>query len=337
MSKTGNSCWIGFDLGGTKMMAVVYDAAFRARASTRVKTKASEGPNMVLDRMLKTMHAALDEAGVGAGQLAGIGVGCPGPLDLDRGVVLSAPNLGWENMALKKTLEKEFGCPAVLANDVDAGVYAEYRFGAARGARCVVGVFPGTGVGGGCVYEGKLLRGRIGSCMEIGHIMVEPDGRLCGCGRRGCLETVASRLAIAAEAAMAACRGEAPHLMKEAGADVSAIRSGALARAIKAGDRVVEDIVRRAARKLGLALAGVVNLLAPDVVVLGGGLVEAMPQLFLKEVGSAMKAQAMPAFAAQTRLVAAQLGDDATALGSAALASQWVETRFHQKPKPGKE
>lgn len=318
------SFWLGFDLGGTKMMAVVYNASFKARASIRVKTKASDGPGAVLERMLKTIHAAVEDAGIGVGQLAGIGVGCPGPLDLDRGIVLSAPNLGWKNMALKATLQKEFGCAAVIANDVDAGVYAEYRFGAARGARCVVGVFPGTGVGGGCVYEGNLFRGRTGSCMEIGHIMVEPDGKLCGCGRRGCLETVASRLAIASEVAMAACRGEAPHLMKETGADISSIRSGALARAIQAGDLIVEEIVRRAARRLGLALAGVVNLLAPDVVVLGGGLVEAMPEIFLGEVRNAVKAQAMPMFASEARIVAAKLGDDATALGAAALAAQAV-------------
>lgn len=330
--KVPQADWVGFDLGGTKMMAVVYDKRFRRRASVRVKTKAAEGPTAVLGRMLDTIHAALNEAGIEAKQLGGIGVGCPGPLDLDRGVVLSAPNLGWKNLALKKRLEKEFGCLAVLANDVDAGVYAEYRFGSARGARCAVGVFPGTGVGGGCVYEGKLLRGRVGSCMEIGHIMVEPEGRLCGCGRRGCLETVASRLAIAAEAAMAACRGEAPHLMEETGADVAAIRSGALARAIKAGDRAVEEIVRRAAKKLGLALAGVINLLAPDVVVLGGGLVEAMPQLFLGEVADSAKAQAMPAFAGQVRFVAAQLGDDATAMGAAALAAQSVEERARTVP-----
>ena len=318
------SYWLGFDLGGTKMMAVVYDHRFKVRSSTRVKTKASEGPHAVLERMLKTIRSAVEEAGVGIEELSGIGVGCPGPLDLDRGVVLSAPNLGWKNIALKKTLEKEFGCQAFLANDVDAGVYAEYRFGAGQGARCVVGVFPGTGIGGGCVYEGKLLRGRTGSCMEVGHILVEPNGKLCGCGRRGCLETVASRLAIAAEAAKAACRGEAPHLMRETGADVAAIRSGALARAIQAGDRVVEDIVRSAAQRLGLALASVVNLLAPDVVVLGGGLVEAMPEIFLGEAKNAVKMQAMPAFANQVRIVAAKLGDDATALGAAALASQHV-------------
>lgn len=317
---TQKSFWIGFDLGGTKMMAVVYDHSFKSLAMVRVKTRASEGPDAVLQRMKETIHEAMEEAKISSRALKGIGVGCPGPLDLNRGVVLNAPNLGWKRVPLRAILEREFKCRAVVANDVDAGVYAEYRFGAARGARCVVGIFPGTGIGGGCVYEGKLLRGRIGSCMEVGHIVVDPNGPICGCGRRGCLEAVASRLAIAAEAAVAASRGQAPHLLKDAGTDVSAIRSGALARAIRAGDRVIEEIVRRAAALLGLAVASVVNLLAPDIVVLGGGLVEAMPALFISEVTAAAKAQVMPAFARSFRVAAARLSDAATALGAAALA-----------------
>lgn len=305
-------------------MAVVYDHAFKSLATVRVKTRASEGPDAVLQRMKQTIQDALEEANVASRALKGIGVGCPGPLDLNRGVVLSAPNLGWTRVPLSAILERQFKCRAVLANDVDAGVYAEYRFGAARGARCVVGIFPGTGIGGGCVYEGRLLRGRVGSCMEVGHIVVDPNGPLCGCGRRGCLEAVASRLAIAAEAAVAANRGEAPHLLKDAGTDVAAIRSGALARSIRAGDRVIEEIVRRAAGRLGLAVASVVNLLAPDIVVLGGGLVEAMPALFIGEVTAAAKAQVMPVFARSFRVVAARLGDAATALGAAALAEMEV-------------
>ncbi|MFO7732681.1 MAG: ROK family protein, partial [Candidatus Aminicenantes bacterium] len=188
--------WLGFDLGGTKMMAVVFDGDFRGVASARAKTQGAEGAAEVLERIRSTILEALGKAGLGLSDLAGIGVGCPGPLDLDRGVILHAPNLGWHDVPLKETLEKKFKCPTVIANDVDAGTYGEYRFGAARGARCVLGVFPGTGIGGACIYEGRILRGRTGSCMEIGHVRVQAEGRLCGCGQRGCLESVASRLAI---------------------------------------------------------------------------------------------------------------------------------------------
>src|SRR5262245_152986 len=212
--------------------------------------------------------------------------------------------------------------PTVVLNDVDSGVYGEYRFGAGKNARCLVGVFPGTGIGGGCVYEGQVLRGKNVSCLEIGHVQVNPSGLLCGCGRVGCLETEASRLAIAAAAAMAAYRGEAPHLLAAAGTDLANIRSGVLADAIQAGDRVIERIVQRAARMIGSVVGDVVNLLAPDVVVLGGGLVEAMPDLLVNEVEQAARQRAAPPFAKTFKLAAAKLGDDAVVRGAAA----WAET-----------
>src|SRR5690606_30228773 len=161
-------------------------------------------------------------------------------------------------------------------------VYGEYRFGAGKNARCMIGIFPGTGIGGGCVYDGIILRGKQLSAFEIGHVQVNPAGQQCGCGRIGCLETEASRLAISAAAATAAYRGEAPHLYEDAKTDLGQIRSGALAASIKAGDKAVERIVVRAARLIGRVVGDLVNLLAPDVIVLGGGLVEAMPDLFVE-------------------------------------------------------
>lgn len=313
---------IGFDLGGTKMMATVFDEGFKPLGSHRTRTREKDDTKAedTLLRMEETIRRALDDAQAPAEQPAGIGVGFPGPLDLNRGVVLQAPNLGWKDVPLKAWLEARFHCPTTVVNDVDAGTYAEYRFGAARQARCVIGVFPGTGIGGACVYEGRLLRGAVRSCMEIGHVKVVPDGPLCGCGGRGCLEAVYSRLAIAAEAAGAVHRGEAPALAKLAGTDVGAIKSRALKKSIARGDAAIRAIVEHAAEGIGLAVGNAVNLLAPDVVVLGGGLVEAMPTLFTKGVRAALKRSAMPALARDVRVVAAELGDLAGALGAAALS-----------------
>jgi glucokinase len=322
MGDNGRKHWVGFDLGGTKMFCVLFDHKFNVVASVRKKTKSEEGVDGGLTRMMNMMDAVLDEAKIDRDDLGGIGAGCPGPLDLDKGVVLEAPNLGWHDVPLREILQKKFKCPVAIANDVDAGTYGEYRFGAAQKARCAVGVFPGTGIGGGCVYEGRLLRGKTGSCMEIGHMLVGSGGRLCGCGRRGCLETTASRLAIAAECAMAVYRGEAPALQKLAGTDLAQIRSGTLAEAIKAGDKAVEKIVRQAAKQLGLAIGNVVNLMAPDVVVLGGGLVEAMKDLFLEEVRDTVGKRAMASFAKSVDIVAAKLDDHAAVMGAAALAAE---------------
>lgn len=321
MKNSARRYWLGFDLGGTKMMATVFSGNFKPVVSVRAKTKGVEGTREVLGRIQGTIAAVLREAGLKAADLGGIGVGCPGPLDLDRGVILDAPNLSWHDVRLKATLEKKFKCPTVIANDVDAGTYGEFRFGAARGARCVLGVFPGTGIGGACVYEGRIIRGRTGSCMELGHVRVQAEGRLCGCGQRGCLESVASRLAISADAAAAVYRGEAPALQRLAGTDLAEIKSGMLAKSIKAGDTAVESIVRAAARHIGTAVASVVNLLAPDIVVLGGGLVEALPNIILGEARKAILGQAMKAFTKDLKIVAAELGDNATAMGAAALAA----------------
>lgn len=319
--------WVGFDLGGTKMLATVFDAKFKPVVSERKKTKGNEGVEAGLKRIVQTVENALGKAGIARQQVGGIGAGCPGPLDLDAGVILHTPNLGWENVPLRATLEKAFGCPAVIANDVDAGTYGEYRFGAAQGARCVLGVFPGTGIGGACIYEGRILRGKKGSCMEIGHFPVHPFGPVSGPGRQGTLESMTSRLAISAQAAQAVYRGQAPALKQLAGTKLEDIKSGALARAIREGDVVVEEIVRHAARILGTTVAGVVNLLAPDVLVLGGGLVEAMPDLYVKEVKKTIDRQAMKAYADAVNVVAAKLGDDAGVLGAAALAADRVASK----------
>ncbi|MCO6456864.1 MAG: ROK family protein [Pirellulaceae bacterium] len=314
--------WAGFDLGGTKMLATVFNSKFEQLGRKRKRTKGNEGAESGVRRMIESLDQALEEAQLDRAKLAGIGVGCPGPVDLEDGVIVNAVNLGWRDLPLRKLLQDEFRCPVVVVNDVDAGVYGESRFGAAKDARCVLGVFPGTGIGGGCVYEGRIIRGKRLSCMEFGHLQVTHNGRLCGCGLHGCLETEASRLAISAAAAKAAFRGQAPHLLKLAGTNLTDIRSGVLAEAIAHGDEAIEQIVRRAAGFIGVAVANFVHLLAPDMVVLGGGLVEALPKLLVDGVAEAARQHVMAGFVSSFKVVPAKLGDDASVLGSAAWAAR---------------
>lgn len=322
MGDNGKKHWVGFDLGGTKMLCALFDHKFNVVASLRKKTKADEGAPDGVERMIDMIERVLEEGHLDRDNLGGIGFGCPGPLDLDNGIVIEAPNLGWKNVELKSILQKKFKLSVAVANDVDAGTYGEYCFGAAQKARCVVGVFPGTGIGGGCVYEGKILRGRKSSCMEIGHIQIMPDGPRNGADKLGTLEGLASRLTISSLAAAAAFRGQAPHLMKTCGTDLANIRSGQLAEAIAQGDRAVELIVRDAARHIGIGVATLVCLFAPDVVLLGGGLVEAMPDLFVAEVTESARDRVLPSMADSFKVVCAVLGDDAGVMGAAGWAER---------------
>jgi glucokinase len=317
----GKGFRVGFDLGGTKMLSVLYDDDFKSLGRERRRTRGHEGVEFGLKRICETIHRTLKKNDADIDDLIGIGVGCPGTLDLDSGVILDAPNLGWKNAKIRKVLTEEFDCPVVILNDVDAGVYGEYRFGAAKEARCAVGVFPGTGVGGGCVYEGRILRGKRSSCMEVGYMPLAGSGPRAGAGPPGSLEALASRLAISGEAAKAVYRGQAPALRESAGTDLGEIRSGVLAKAIAEGDDAIRDIVEEAADYVGQAVGTLVNILGPDIVILGGGLVEAMPEIYLPAVKSGSKKTVLPELASEFKIEVAQLGDDSTSMGAAG----WVQ------------
>ena len=221
----------GFDLGGTKMLCIIFDDKQKIVARKRKKTKGTEGAQAGVTRIAELIRETFAENNLPLECLSSLGIGCPGPVDMDNGIVNVAVNLGWKNVSLGAMLEDELDCPVSVLNDVDAGVYGEYSVGAAVGARSVAGIFPGTGIGGGFVYEGKILRGRRSSAMEIGHTRITSSNRSSGTDMTGTLESEASRLAIAAECAKLAYRGEAPNLLRAAGTDIAQIRSKEIGRA----------------------------------------------------------------------------------------------------------
>lgn len=323
MAPINKTIRIGFDLGGTKIMAVAVDCNYQIIARDRKKTRSQEESEVSVERVIGLIKSTLSQIDGDNFTLSSIGMAVPGTLDLNNGVILEAPNLNWKNVPIKELIEKEFKCPVTICNDVDAGVFGEFTFGAGQNAYSVLGVFPGTGIGAGFVYNGILYTGKNNSCMEIGHFPVVQGGNKCGCGRYGCLETVASRLAISAQAAIAVFRGDAPNLQKLSGSDIRDIKSKSLAQAIEQGDKSIEEIVRQAAYRLGVTIGGVVNLLTPEVVVLGGGLVEAMPDLYISEVQKAMTVSVMPSLLSLTKVTPAVLADDATVMG----AAKWSEIK----------
>jgi glucokinase len=322
MTANQKNIWIGFDLGGTKMLTVAYDEQWNVVGRRRRKTRAHEGSDSGIERIGSTIDRLLGENEIDKERIAGIGIGCPGPIDLDNGRILTTPNLGWDDVDVRDFLQKRFACRVVVVNDVDAGVFGEYQFGSAKGSRCAVGIFPGTGVGGGCVYEGRILSGAGISCMEVGHTRISSSTRTSGYELAGTVEAEASRLTIAAEAAKAAHRGDAPYLLKKTGTDLAEIRSGAIADAIENGDTIIRRLVEEAAEEIGLAVVNIVHLLAPDKIVLGGGLVEAMEDLIVGTVRETAKKSVLSVYKDRFEVVAAKLGDDASVLGAAAWARQ---------------
>jgi glucokinase len=241
----------------------------------------------------------------------------------ETGVVYNPPNLpGWDEIALGPRLAEALGVPVAVENDVNLGTLGEFALGAGRGTRDMVGIFVGTGVGGGLILDGALRSGFRHAAAEVGHMIVLADGPVCGCGKRGCLESVASRTAIERDIRLGLAAGRQsaiPKLMKGRGR----MSSGVLAKALLSGDPLVSEVLGKAQWYLGLHVASVVNLVDPEMIVLGGGVVEALGDGFLEPVRlTARQYYIQQTDAEKVRIVAAQLGDLAGVLGAAVLARQ---------------
>lgn len=309
---------IGCDMGGTKILAVLYDRQFRPLAEMKARSKPQKGDRYFFSTLKDTFDELLSQQNIKRSEVAGIGIGCPGVIDEKRGYVLSSPNLTFMNkMPLAAKIGRLSGLPVTLGNDVNVGLFGEHQFGAAKGYSHVIGIFIGTGIGGALILNGELYAGATGAAGEIGHVQVDREGARCGCGRLGCLEVLCSRLSIATEAAALAARQVAPALLESAGTDVLEIKSGQLADAIRSGDKSIVELLRRKSRIIGRTMADLVNILNPELFVLGGGLVEALPRLIVSEATEAMRAQAMPGLVKNVKVVPARLGDHAIAMGGA--------------------
>ena len=316
---------IGFDLGGTKMLAGVVGPDHQILSRTKRKSQTQAGSEVVYLDIVATLKDALAEAGKGPGDIAALGMSVPGILNRKLGTVVRAPNLGFHDFPLAERLKAEFGFPIVLENDVNAGVWGEFVAGAARGHQHVMGVFPGTGIGGGLILNGQLYAGFGGNAGEIGHMILQVEGPLCGCGNRGCVEALASRTAMGKEAVGLIANGTLTGFYAENGADLKAISSKFFSQGLKEGNPHVVAIIDRAADFLGTHLGGCLNLLNPELVLLGGGLVEKLGDYYLKRVEKAMRASAWEFVADDAIVKAAILGDDAGILGAADLARRTVE------------
>jgi glucokinase len=264
----------GVDLGGTKIQTVVVDGRAKVLGETRVPTPVTGGPQDVMHAITGAVAVAAAQAGLETDSLIGVGVGSPGAIDPDEGTVSQARNLpDWEGAyPLGPELEQALGTRVKLGNDVSVATEAEFRLGAGKPFDSILGVFWGTGVGGGLILGGKQWVGR-GAAGEIGHVVVKQDGARCPCGRKGCMEAYAGRAAMEARARELHKRGEKTKLfeiMEKRGRD--RLTSAVWARALDQGDKMAVDLVERAIQALGTGIASAVNLLDVEAVIIGGGL-----------------------------------------------------------------
>jgi glucokinase len=313
---------VAIDLGGTKALAGVVDAEGEVHSRVWLPSRDLKGhPEELLDRLAEGAEAAATQADCPFDSIDAIGVCVPGPLDRGRSVVAMAPNLGWVNLAVREELERRLpGKSVFLENDVRAAALSEHRLGAGRGFESTLAVFVGSGVGGGMVIDGDLYHGAHGGAGEIGHMVVAAGGPRCGCGRAGCLESMAARDAVGRYVIADVARGRKTVLTEILHGDLRAFTSRDLATAVAQGDAVAIRAGRHSARYTGLAIGGVVNLIDPSIVVIGGGIAEAVGQRYINWAAEIARRQILASTARDVPIVASRLGDDAGLLGAALTA-----------------
>ncbi|MEK6286786.1 MAG: ROK family protein [Acidobacteriota bacterium] len=313
---------LAIDLGGTKVMAAVLDAEGRIISRARAKTRAWRDDQAVFATIAQVGHRAIEDAGIAVQRLAAVGIGAPGPIDFDTGYIIESANLGFKNFPLGPRIAEEFDCPAIVENDVNAGVYGEFKAGAALGVNDVLGVFVGTGIGGGLIVNGALFRGFNKGAGEVGHIIVKTGGPRCGCGNRGCLEALASRTAITRDIRKAIKRGHRSVVAKRLRQETDLLSGKDLKSAYDSGDELVRKTVHRAATFIGIGIGSLLNVVGSEMVVLGGGVVEAFGEDFIDRIERAARDIAFEINTKNVKIIGAGLGDDAGVIGAGMLARE---------------
>jgi glucokinase len=312
---------VGVDLGGTKILAGVFDHSLECVGTAKLSTKSQRGVDHVIERIARCAQDAVDEADLTLKQVAGVGVGAPGAVDFDAGTVIFAPNLeGWKEIPLKKELEKILGVPVFIENDCNISALGVYVAELKSKPRSMVGVFVGTGIGGGLIIDGELYSGTGHTAGEVGHMVLEVSGPKCGCGNKGCFEALASRTAIFQQIKAGVKEGQKTLLTEMLGDDLADLRSGDLRKAIRRGDKFVDRVIEGAAEYIGIATANLINILNPEVMVLGGGVIEALSDEMMSVIIETAKDYAMPGTLKGVEIIASKLGDNAGITGAAVLA-----------------
>lgn len=305
---------IGVDLGGTKISCALATVAGIVESKWTIPTEAHLGEKVVLDNIIDSINKVMELGKVSIDKVKAIGIGSPGPLDIEKGMVVTTPNLPFKNFKLVEPIKKEFNVPVFLDNDANVAAIGEYMLGAAKGLKNMIYVTVSTGVGGGAVLDGKVYRGSTYNALEVGHMTLDPFGPTCGCGNNGCLEAISSGTAIARRA-NEALRSKVETSLRK----YEKVTSYEVFEEAKAGDMVATEIIDRALTYLGIGIANMISAFDPEIIIIGGGVSKAGDIVFdkVKEVVNRRNFKTM---AENCKIVPAGLGTNAGMLGAVALA-----------------
>jgi glucokinase len=312
-------CWIGVDLGGTKILAGLFDDKFTLLGRAKTPTEAAGGPEAVFRQIRLAVDEVIQKSDVKIEQIRGLGMGVPGQVEPKTRRVRFAPNLGWKNLDLDAHVPAQWSWPCCFENDVKLGTYGEFTHGAAQGARIVLGIFVGTGVGGGIIINGEIYSGFNFSAGEIGHTILH--------WRKGTtLEELSGRHAMMKRAAV--ILEDAPKAIRKEwkSVDLMAIKSAQLAAIYNKGDLIAAQLIDDGARALGAAVGSALNLLSPEVIVIGGGVAGALGASFLERIWEVAQRFALPHVSDGVRCLPAALEDNSGIYGAAAFARNQIET-----------
>lgn len=314
---------IGIDLGGTKiLLALVDKETGEVLHSVKKKTKKDKGPNNIIRKMIEGIKELIEESHADLNNISSIGVGAAGQVDRVNGILIGAPNLDCYDLNIKEHLEGEFNLPVYLGNDVEIASIGEMKFGAAKGYDDFICIFVGTGVGSSVVKDGKIIRGATGTAGEIGHMIVDLNGRQCACGAHGCLEAYASRSAIEKRIEGALRKGRHSVILDYL-EDGKSITSSMIQKSIERDDELVIQCVTEASEYLSGGIASVINFINPKLIVLGGGLIEAVDYFYQKTIKKA-RSKSLPVPATKIEFKKAALGDYSGVIGAAFLEESGV-------------
>ena len=315
MAERYNIC---LDVGGTKVLGVIFNEKDEIIYRLKKRSKSGgEGSGDVEQVIIDVVEEMIRESGIDRSKLNAIASCAPGVIDQDRGVVLFTPNLPWKDYDMAGAMRKKFGVPFYVGNDVNLGVLGEYHFGAAKGYKNIAGFFVGTGLGGGLILNGSLFTGNQFKAAEYGHMILDPEGPLCNCGQRGCLEAFSSKMGMSAYIRQQVARGR-ESMMAEA-VQEGVFRSKKLKKALAAGDAVATEAVDRACHYLAIATGNMINTLSPDLILYGGGVIEAVGDLFLEKILRELDRYCMPQIRSTVDVKIAALGDDSILYGDLAM------------------